>query len=466
MSELKILIVDDIDINRLLLTKICKKIENVVIQEAQDGLEAVNIASNWHPDIILMDIIMPNLNGIEAVKIIKKEAPNTIVLIISSLVDDATQEQVSEIGIQAFIHKPFDPNMILFKIMSFTLAIQGGNNALTVPSLQNVANIFSDKVRHFKTKFDIVNAESIMDFGTWLIARFSDERISIHKLDSLLEFFYQLENYELKHSGVFSSIIEENFDELYFTFEFQSTLQTDHPMLRNVMNLCVECQMRENFFYIKIPMHFCQKEIVHEMHHNDVKLKTVETIETVDTGTKKESRIVDKNEKDLLRQSFTQKTSAVDYVSDMGGDVIDEVLDLASMDNEWKNDLRMIEIEPTIANINEFVDNVLARYTSVINGMFEFTALAYALSSLGVSMKENGEKILEDTGSLRTMLMLMESLGEDLVSWREHVFELQDTADIHYLDSSFFSSCMQIEGIISNKHVAAEEDDDDSFELF
>jgi hypothetical protein len=47
--------------------------------------------------------------------------------------------------------------------------------------------------------------------------------------------------------------------------------------------------------------------------------------------------------------------------------------------------------------------------------------------------------------------MLLEHLGNDLVSWREHLFITQSTHDIHYLDSSFFSSCMQIEMIIGNK---------------
>jgi hypothetical protein len=62
--------------------------------------------------------------------------------------------------------------------------------------------------------------------------------------------------------------------------------------------------------------------------------------------------------------------------------------------------------------------------------------------------------------------MLVEHLGSDLTSWREHIFALQDTADIHYLDSSFFSSCMQIEQIIGNKEVAANDDDDDGMEFF
>ena len=62
------------------------------------------------------------------------------------------------------------------------------------------------------------------------------------------------------------------------------------------------------------------------------------------------------------------------------------------------------------------------------------------------------------------LIMLLEHLGSDLNTWKGHIFLLQDTADIHYLDSSFFSSCMQIEGIISNKDLGV--DDDNEIEFF
>jgi hypothetical protein len=77
--------------------------------------------------------------------------------------------------------------------------------------------------------------------------------------------------------------------------------------------------------------------------------------------------------------------------------------------------------------------------------------LAYALSSLGSFLKEHADEIITDPKKLKTLVMLTEHLGSDLTSWSDHIFGLQDTADIHYLDSSFFSSCMQIEQIIGEQ---------------
>ena len=59
-----------------------------VVGEAQDGEEAVAIVSRLQPDVVLMDIAMPKLNGIEATRLIKKESPATSVLILTAYDDD------------------------------------------------------------------------------------------------------------------------------------------------------------------------------------------------------------------------------------------------------------------------------------------------------------------------------------------------------------------------------------------
>lgn len=193
----------------------------------------------------------------------------------------------------------------------------------------------------------------------------------------------------------------------------------------------------------------------------------VEILETQKTSTvQKEIKVIDKEERALLHQSFTDKTSAEDYVNDIGGDVLDEIMDLSSIDEDWAIRLSVIEENPSTESFSNFVDTVLHEYIKAINNLFEFTALAYALSSLGTFIKDNADKMSQDAAKVKKLVMLLEHLGSDLSSWREHIFILQDTADIHYLDSSFFSSCMQLEVIIGDKQVVADEENDDDLELF
>jgi hypothetical protein len=228
-----------------------------------------------------------------------------------------------------------------------------------------------------------------------------------------------------------------------------------------------------NVLCARLKRHFEEKKSDESKIESKTEIKTetkpeiktaVSKQKAVKSKDAKEVRAVASEEKVLLRQSFTKKTSSVDYVSDLGGDILDEILDLASFDEEWREKLSTFEEEPTDENLIDFADRVLGAYSHTISTLFEFTALAYALSSLGIFLKDRAGLVAEDSAKTKTLIMLLENLGHDLVSWRKHIFELQDTQDIHYLDSSFFSSCMQIEGIMSNKEIDV--DDDNEMEFF
>lgn len=71
-NEVSILITDDVEDNRLILKNICKKLGGIKILEAVNGLEATQIAESQEIDIVLMDVMMPVMDGFEATKIIKK----------------------------------------------------------------------------------------------------------------------------------------------------------------------------------------------------------------------------------------------------------------------------------------------------------------------------------------------------------------------------------------------------------
>jgi DNA-binding NarL/FixJ family response regulator len=81
---MKVLIADDHGIVREGLKSLFKKQQDIeVVGEAQDGKEAVDLARQLRPDIVVMDVTMPNLNGIDATRAIMKECPDTKVIALS-----------------------------------------------------------------------------------------------------------------------------------------------------------------------------------------------------------------------------------------------------------------------------------------------------------------------------------------------------------------------------------------------
>lgn len=470
MSEIKLLIVDDVEDNRLVLHAICRKMEGFIIQEACDGLEAVAMSESWRPHIILMDVMMPNLDGFEASKIIKERYPETIIMVVTAVIDPHMEANMSSIGVAAYVHKPIDKELIRFKLQNFGSFLRGKEGEHTKLSSKEALNPFSKDVRSFRTIFDVTDAESMMDFGIWILER-CEERLHspCAKVDPMIELFYELMRSSLRSNSRIGIIIEESFEEMFVTMQFDEPVIFTGRMNDILDDLEENCIVGENIVCIRLGM----KEDFRKVEssacisvpepHTPMGIEWVGVSSTLNAEPIK-TRQIDQEEKELLRQSFVNKTTAIDYVRDIGGDVLDEIQDLESLDGEWIEHLGVLESTPSVETIRIFVDNVLGVYVRAINSLLEFTALAYALSSLGSFMKEHSETIVSDGEKLKTLVMLIEHLGNDLSSWREHLFGLQDAADIHYLDSSFFSSCMQIEQIVGNTQITT--DDDNDLELF
>jgi len=76
-----------------------------VVAEASDGLEAVRLAEACHPDLALIDVIMPGLNGIRVTRRIKEASPNTRIIIYTAHHENIFRQRAIEAGVDAFYWK-------------------------------------------------------------------------------------------------------------------------------------------------------------------------------------------------------------------------------------------------------------------------------------------------------------------------------------------------------------------------
>lgn len=112
MLDHTILIADDAEFMRSMLRQIIEDMGWTVAAEASDGHEAIEMYRNIQPDLVLLDITMPNLDGSEALKTILAEDPTAQVVMITAL---GQKEQVLEAikaGARDFIIKPFDHDRV------------------------------------------------------------------------------------------------------------------------------------------------------------------------------------------------------------------------------------------------------------------------------------------------------------------------------------------------------------------
>ena len=107
MKNLKVLIVEDeIDLANLIKSSIKELFFKVVI--AKDGLEAIKKFDSFKPDIIISDIMMPNLNGLEMSKKIKEKNSETPIVILSAHSHKEMLLEAIDLGISKYFIKPFD----------------------------------------------------------------------------------------------------------------------------------------------------------------------------------------------------------------------------------------------------------------------------------------------------------------------------------------------------------------------
>lgn len=113
-NKKKVLIVDDAQFTRNMLKNIINKIDKIeVIGEASNGVEAISLYKKLSPDLITMDLVMPEKGGIEATEEILKINPKALIVVVSALGQEALVLEAAKKGAKDFIQKPFKTEQIL-----------------------------------------------------------------------------------------------------------------------------------------------------------------------------------------------------------------------------------------------------------------------------------------------------------------------------------------------------------------
>jgi two-component system, chemotaxis family, chemotaxis protein CheY len=108
-----VLICDDALFMRNMLAQILRQAEFEIVAQAQTGAEAVERYREHRPDLVTMDIVMPDMGGIDAVRAITKEYPNARILMCSAMGQQALVVEAIQAGARDFVVKPFQPSRVL-----------------------------------------------------------------------------------------------------------------------------------------------------------------------------------------------------------------------------------------------------------------------------------------------------------------------------------------------------------------
>jgi len=440
---MNILIVDDNQNNRMTIELLLEDMSDVDIEEAVDGAEAISMCKEQHFDLIFMDIMMPNVNGIEATKEIKTFCASSMIIAISALDDEKSKHGMLQSGAEDYITKPIDAELFVQRVKNYMTILTIRAKPFYATAM---ASLFSDSVFPLSKIFTINSEDSLVYFWDYFLNTTHDKAQNISDVVRLI---YGIGLWLLKTGRTTSIVSEENDDNLYITHILLKSISE-----RVITNLLLKHS--PNTAYIL-------KEGILSFKLNKVlELTPIQTSSETKVITSSETKVMTYNE-EILSKTHFNKVDASAFVESTAIGLMDKLESLENIEDSLDISLFAFENENTVKNLRS-VSKLLLDYVEVIIQLVEFEHLSHAISSLARFL-ENLEESQFDEKKVKKLVTLTIHFISDLGTWRINIFIKQEANDIHYLDSSLLSSCLQIESIFQEE-IVSEDDNEDDLEFF
>ena len=214
---MNILIVDDNKNNRMILSLLLEDYsdENTgsdfQIDEASDGLEAIDMCNNKGYDLILMDIMMPNMDGIEATKIIRETHKKTMIIAVSAVDDGARQKLILSNGAEDYISKPVNADIFNTRISNYIKLINSRDSKISNDSYINIftKNIFSRNIH-----FVLSSEDTLSELWEYYLV---DSRDKDENLSDIIRTVFSIAEVQFKLKEPSNLYVEESEEYKYFT---------------------------------------------------------------------------------------------------------------------------------------------------------------------------------------------------------------------------------------------------------
>ena len=221
-----ILIVDDEEFNRLLLKTILSKFD-LTIMEAKNGNEAIDLIKNNTNDLVLMDIRMPEKNGIDACVEIRKFDKELIILASTAVVNKEKTERCIRAGFNGFIFKPFTEKILLENLVNFL----NGNNIKSETTPKNKISV-SNKILNMDELISVSNGDE--KFKKEMIILFHKSiNVALEQIEQFCKNQQWLESSEAAHK-ILPSCKHFEADKLYLNLKYFESLNNEIPNIDNL----------------------------------------------------------------------------------------------------------------------------------------------------------------------------------------------------------------------------------------
>ena len=453
LSELRILIVDDEEQMRemisTILEKYCKE-----IYTAEDGIEGLESYLEKQPDILITDIGMPNMNGLELSRNVRSYSKEIPIIIQTAFSDQDKLLESIDIGVDQYIKKPLSVDLVLNAVLKMAHVIENKKMAdeyrekLELEKLrENTQTVLSQLSNLLVEPLLLVQEDTIKyvneSFKTMVGAHLDLLLDELGEFDTLLEqregFCDHLDQIRFEKNMIENKISMKVHGRKIYQVIYKELHFAKEESLSKIY-LFEDITLLE---YQKLKLkHYSQRleDFLVATKYRHLSPKPTVQYDVVEPKELKNRRNLDLDEVALLRKSHVEPITAQEFLQS-AQDTFEDVDELDELMGELQETYDVFCEEESL-ELLESLSGLLDQYAHTIKQMQEFDELAEALFS---TCRVLIQIEVIDTYVAQNLRLFLENIFQDLKNWKRAIFVDQDTKDIHYLDASLFSSCLQLE---------------------
>ena len=431
---MNILIVDDNESNRLiiriLLEDYMEENDNIEfsLHEAGDGQIAVDMCRNIDFDIVFMDIMMPNMDGIEATKIIREHNEKIMIIAVSAADDMERKRLILNNGAEDYISKPLNTDIFINRISNYVTLVQSRKHKIS--NTQEI-NLFTRNIYSRYTKFIISSEDSLSEFWEFFLL---NAREKYDNLSDVIRAIFSLSEAKLKLSMNSDIYIEESDDVQYLTLVDIDKLPTKLIELILKKNNIKADYKRDNS-----KISFKLNKIVSEVE----KIESVSTVE-------KSSDFAQEEIASPLDFTTSAELTVFDYIDSE---------DLSELE-EYAGKLNSILLVVGSGGVTE--DEVTEIYTnldriaSILSTYSEVYSISIALAGLSIDMSSHMQEFIDNSEALGP---LCKAFSNDMSNWIIQSFHTgAPSAD--FMNDTISVNCQTIGSMLKMDEAPADGGDD------
>ena len=443
---MNILVVDDNKNNRMILNLLLEDFmdENngVVfhVDEAVDGLEAVKMCDEKDYGMVFMDIMMPNMDGIEATKLIRQKHKKIMIIAVSAVDDTSKQKEILSNGAEDYISKPVNSDIFSRRTSNYINLIKSRESSSSAQMLNDQeVNLFSKEIFNRYTKFQLSSEDALSELWEYFLLE-NEEKCE--SLSDVIRMVFSLGEVQIKLNISSCLYVEESE-----TFKYFTVINID-----KVPPKIIELLIKKN----EVSCEF-------KISDNKLSFKLVKK-DTIVSDTLLEEPVViaqttEVREEEIASQvNYTSNALEVyDYIED------DDMSDL----QEYLGRLNSLMLVVGSGDVAQ--DEVIEIYTyiekvgSILSTYSEVYVISTSLTTLAFDMSTHIEEFIKNSEALGPMCT---AFSKDLLNWMDQSFKT-GAPSIEFMNDTISVNCQTIGSMlkIDEEVSGSDEDFDDIFDF-